>query len=415
MKLQPVVLGKTKIRDKPSVTVRDYLMLTQSATLGARDHMGDEVSQSVARYTAALLRDARVFHLNPASYFAAYHAADVYTTTTLAGLPWREPDVASQMFDPKTSGHQVRLSSLFNDGVMRGTQSLAARKAVGRDVAKEELQRISEGQALIVAMKEGQLQEAFPSPLPFEAIYIGFGGDIGLSPFQVATALNESTIEHAEPQFGARHLGYTLGHTERHGPVVLEHMHTRGDGPLTIARYFDGQWVGLMSLAPWVVNSLVALINENRTIVEENSVTPAMRYEHARLKIERMIPRPFYTLRLKPQVIDESMRRNATLGRYTFHYTYRFDVRGHERIRVQRGEGPLDEKTREKLDERNYVIYEPGMPLDEMLMKKLDVRGFHRPKTSEWFAVLTTWISPHQKGPDHAPYVPAIRTVKGAA
>lgn len=412
--MHPVVLSKTKIPDKPSVTVRDYLMLTLSATLGAHDHAGDEMSQSVARYTAAILRDARVFHLNPASYFAAYHAADVYTTTTLAGLPWREPDIASQMFDPTTSSNQPLLSAIFNDGLMHGTKSLLGRKATGRDVAADNA-RVAEGRALLAAMTEGQLQEPFPSPLPFPSIYIGFGGDIGLSPFQVATALQESTIDNARPEFGARHLGYTLGDTERHGPVVLEHMHTKSDGPLTITRYFNGEWVGLMSLAPWVVNSLVALINENRTIVEENPVTPAMRYEHARVKIDRMIPRPFYTLRLKPQVIDESMRRNVTLGRYTFHYTYRFDVRGHERIRVQRGEGPIDEKARKKLVERDYVIYEPGMPLDEVLMKKLDVRGFRRPTSTEWLAVLTSWINPHQKGPDGAPYVPAVRAVKGAA
>jgi hypothetical protein len=141
-----------------------------------------------------------------------------------------------------------------------------------------------------------------------------------------------------------------------------------------------------------------------------------MRYDHKRIKIDRLIPRPYYTLRLKPQVIDESMQRSATLGRYMFHYTYRFDVRGHERLRIQRGEAPLDDKTRSKLVKRGYTVYDSPAFMDEELLKKLAVRGFDRPRSEEWFAVLSTWVDSHQKGPTEGLYVPAVRTVhRGAA
>lgn len=400
----------TKIPDKPSATVRDYLRLAASATKVVRDRRGNGIQQAVAHQTAALLREARVFHLNPAVYMGAYHAADVYTTCTLAGLSWVEPDPAHQVLD-FSANQQRRLSMIFNDGLARGPNSAVARNRTGRLAADEE-QQLNESRVLLEAMQEGQLQEAFPEPLPFPALYIGFGGSIMLTPFQVAIALQESTVNHRSPVHGARHLGYTLGQTDESGPVVLEHMETPGDGPITICRYYDGSWVGLMSLAPWVVNSLVALINENRSVVEETAPTPAMRYEHAKVKIERLIPRPFYVLRLQPQMIDASMRRNKTLGRYTFHYAYRFDVRGHERIRVQRGPTPIDDATREKLIKRGYTLYDRPDAIPPELVAKLDLRGFVMPLPGEWLAVLTTWVAPHQKGPTEAPYVPAIRTLK---
>jgi len=396
------VLGKTKLPDKPSITVRDYLRLAHAAAMTAHASRGNAVQQSVARHTAALLRDARVFHLNPASYFAAYRAADVYVTTSLAGLPWRE-------------GLGTENGVLTLPETQTGRDDLAARIEEAQR-AQASADPIADSERLLTAMEEGQLQEPFPSPLPFPTLHIGFGGTIALTPGQMAIALGESTVTHHDTSLGGHHLGYTLGHTEEHGDIVLEHLDTPdGSGPITIARYFDGAWVGLMSLSPWVVNSLIALINENRTIVEEQPVTPAMRYEHQRIKIDRLIPRPYYTLRLKSQVIDESMKRSATLSRYTFHYTYRFDVAGHERLRVQRGEGLLDERTRKKLIERKYVIYEPGTPLDEVLMKKLDVRGYRRPAPTEWIAVLTSQIGDHVKGPKDAPYVPAVRVVPAVA
>lgn len=396
--VRPIVLGKVKLPDKPSITVRDYLRLTHDAVVTAREGRGNQIQQSVARHTAALLRDARVFHLNPASYFAAYRAADVYVTTSLAGLPWRE-------------GLGTENGILSIPETQSGRDALAAR-IVEVQRAQASADPIADTERLLEAMEEGQLQEPFPSPLPFPTIHIGFGGTVALTPGQMAIALGESTVNHRDVSLGGHHLGYTLGHTEEHGDIVLEHLeaHDRA-GPITIARYFDGAWVGLMSLSPWVVNSLVALINENTAVVEVNPVTAAIRYEHNRVKIDRLIPRPYYTLHLKPRVIDASMRHNPTLGRYSFHYTYRFDVEAHERLRVQRGEAPLSDKDRKKLIERNYVIYEPGMTLDEVLMAKLRKRGYPPPTSTEWFAVLTSRISPHKRGPEGAPYVPAVRVV----
>jgi hypothetical protein len=409
-------IAKAKLVDKPSVTVRDYLRLTQAAVMTARENRGTPIQLSVARHAAALLRDARIFHMNPASYFAAYRAADVYTTTSLAGLDYREDPRLGEQMRRVVAGTAKDLSALTGEDETHNIGAVLARTAKretvagGRVITDFERQKLNEGQLLLAAMQEGQLDEPFPGPLPFPTTYIGFGGTVGLSPMQVAIALESSTVDGHAGQ-GAQHLGFTLGHTDEHGDVVLEHMMTEHDGPITITRYFDGAWVGLMSLAPWVVNSLVALINENRTIVEEHPVTPAMRYDHKRIKIERLIPRPYYTLRLKPQVIDESMRRSATLGRYMFHYTYRFDVRGHERLRIQRGDAPIDDKARSKLAKRGYTIYESASLMEDELLKKLDVRGFARPRAGEWFAVLTTWVDSHQKGPTEAPYIPAVRTV----
>ena len=72
-----------------------------------------------------------------------------------------------------------------------------------------------------------------------------------------------------------------------------------------------------------------------------------------------------------PQVTDQNdstakRRRLEEMG-----LTYRHDVRGHERCRVQRGPLPLDLKTREILVGRGYTVYENKDPLDDDVRRML--------------------------------------------
>ena len=92
---------------------------------------------------------------------------------------------------------------------------------------------------------------------------------------------------------------------------------------------------------------------------------------------------------------------------------YRWDVRGHERVRVRRGELPIEPADRANLLKRGYRVYTEGeMSVEDT--ERLCARGKRLRQDKEWVAVLTSWVDHYVKGPEDTPLIPAVRKMDSA-
>lgn len=174
------------------------------------------------------------------------------------------------------------------------------------------------------------------------------------------------------------------------------------------------QWFCPLSMNPWMISSLVFMINDYKTLVlqrpslgDRNKVK-----RHGKKRgYKRLIPPMYYGVMLRDNVVftravqsqfsEEEIRR--------CYQDFRSDVRGHERCRIRRGLMPLDDMTREKLRARGYTLYEHQMDLHDDDAKRLRERGQPPKQRGEWVAIKTSWVDSYIKGPEDAPYRPAIR------
>ena len=169
------------------------------------------------------------------------------------------------------------------------------------------------------------------------------------------------------------------------------------------------------NLEPWLLPSLIKIINDHRTFIIETPLTSGMRqhYKHNRKKLggksgqRGYTPPPYYTLRLKNKLIRDRVRKG--LPKPPAPRSYRTDVRGHERCRVMRGPFPLDPELGAKLRKRGYKMFTTN-DLDADTLRRLHERGLPYKRADEWLAILTTWVGEHfTSNDDSLPYVPACR------
>jgi hypothetical protein len=329
-----------------------------------------------------LMRDARVFSFQPHVYAWLHHHADRYTTEVLAGLPYHPPGQIDE-------------------------------------IPPDETKKLVE-----IMFHHGKRVE-FPEQWPFETVYVGFGPGVfvGEADFYERKhyydrALNEEGGH--DEMLAARTKGFLIS-TRNDGTVIefAEYTFRRSDGSVNdamIPEWYrtNGTWSRSYSLVPWIVQQINWLLNSYRKFIEEHKHTLTSRYR-AKTSIKKFsgkreaavgwLPRPYYVVTMKPEVLEEVTRSPSTGPAYR--YSYRFDVRGHERVRVKRGWLPLPEKERKKLTDRGYKIYEGE--IDDSDLKKLFQRQVAPKRINEWVAVLSTWVDSYQKGPENAPYIPAIR------
>jgi hypothetical protein len=176
--------------------------------------------------------------------------------------------------------------------------------------------------------------------------------------------------------------------------------------------YIRHGWVNPMDLNPWLLNGIVALLTQHQQFIIEQPLSTAQRLKNRKLKRGKFtapIPKPYYTIVLKDEVVDETANRtNESLHRRTFEYSYRFDVQGHERCKIRRGQLPLEPELASKLEKRGYSVYTfESVPAEHL--ERLGRRQLGPKKPDEWLAIKTAWVTDYQKGPDDAPYVPAVR------
>jgi len=184
-----------------------------------------------------------------------------------------------------------------------------------------------------------------------------------------------------------------------------------------------GHWHTMFDTTPWIIPTLIQMVNENRTFVLETTIPDFPReFKRTRKQLgikgghrRHHIPPPFYTVTMRSKIVREKKQDFIPgLGRQR---TYRSDVREHERVRVQRGKLPLDPKTRAKLEKprrggNQYRIYtlEPLSPSDAHM---LATREIPPKRSDEWLAILVTVIEEHVSPANpELPYVPGLRRLE---
>jgi hypothetical protein len=190
---------------------------------------------------------------------------------------------------------------------------------------------------------------------------------------------------------------------------------------VTLVRPPEGPWgyipfSGCHTPIPWALLTLVDLINDHNVFVisgPQRSKQHNQKWKKTKAwKGKPKTPEPYYLLTLKKELrvvpIGERLKSLAPVSTSRRPPDHRWDTRGHERVRVQRGPKPLDDATRALLKSRGYNIYEDEISGEDYLrlMKRPDVP----PKQpDEWIALKTTWVKSFVNGPKEAPYVPAVR------
>lgn len=321
-----------------------------------------------ASFIWALLRDARVFHLESSTFIDIHNETDIWVTES-AGYEWVNPK------------HH-------------------------RDIPPEEVDAVA-----AFVQNEGR-KVPFPDKLPFPRMFFGYGPGLAVS----ASVLRLKAPSHLRDKIME---GFLVGHLVTDDGWVFgfyRALTLEGQGIFIDDLRTSSGWVhSSYNLDPWILTQLINIINEHRTFLLETPMQTGLRrrYKDGRkqmgLKQDHWayVPPPYYKLSLKSQLIRERVRKN--LGHPRVPPAYRTDVRAHERCRVMRGKLPLDPILREKLGQRGYKIFTIN-PLDEETLRRLQQRGHAFKRSDEWLAILTTWIDNHYTNNDpKLPYVPACR------
>jgi len=263
----------------------------------------------------------------------------------------------------------------------------------------------------MATMYLGQVgQEFWFDHVPFETTYIGFGKGVPMSPLMCE-------VRHLTGDFSECFLmGLIIDDADKNiYEMVVSKNRDRGTLATTICRpCVSGKWPSPMDMMRWITPLLLDLINEYRTVVLEQKPGLGMRRDWKKSGKRQgkamPIPRPYYIVNLKQQVIDERMRKSVRgMSQTPKIYGHRWDVRGHECVKIQRGTLPIDPKLETKLLKAGYRIHTmPGsIPPDDY--HRMLERRHATLKQGEWIAILSWWREAFVKGPPDAPYIPAIR------
>ena len=365
----------------------------------------DKETSNFDREIWALTHNARLFVLPPETYGRLYRAADIFTTETIGGLPWLPAQlgiVNGEFAELPIEMADTRMSDL--PAMLGQVDAMICANLHGGESKK---QTAVDSIHFMQAVNEAGYEVPVPERLPFDSIFVCYGGHILLGPGQrfirkldvnktQDTCLIGHLIAYSKDEFKAYEV-------LRMGP----------NGTLVYYPIFHRQgWVNPMDLNPWVLNGVVALLMQHQKFVLEHPLSTGQRMKYRKLKRGKFlapIPSPYYTVVLKDEVIDQIFKdSNESLHRRTFEYSYRFDVSGHERCKVRRGPLPLEPELSAKLEKLDYSIYTLGtMPPEHM--ERLGRRKLAPKKPDEWLAIKLTWVEDYQKGPDGTPYVPAVR------
>lgn len=182
-----------------------------------------------------------------------------------------------------------------------------------------------------------------------------------------------------------------------------------------IPTWLGSSWVNADHESPWVVDSLVRLVNEHRRIVELRPRGLSEKMLEKKLKkngvrIPGPVPPPFYIVNLTAEYIKQNKKSIFPPRRRV--WSHQWDVRGHEAVRVMRGPLPIDGKLERKLRRRRYKIFTVG-EVDPDAWRLLGQRRIEPKKATEWMAILAWWRDSFVKGPKDKPYVPAAHRVPG--
>lgn len=357
-----------------------YAFITTQVKGLAQAKGGNRAVTDVRRAWPRLVT-ARLFAIPEDAYISVRNWADRHTTEVVAKVPWR----------PRPPG------------------------ATGAPEAPE-----AEVDAWLKAMHEAVAVQPLPEHLPFNETLLIYGGGALLSEGDTVCALGR---EAAKDYDHIRLLAdlvcadgtvwqFCLG-VGHNADVGLFFQQIRGA---------DG-WASGLNLAPWIIPGVIDLVNSFKKLVHEQprSLSFRKRWEKYQKNAIRLngrgllhpIPPPFYRVDLQQELVTERVNERAkamSRAHRTWQLQHRCDVRGHERIRLARGKLPLPPEVQADLLERNYKVFTHN-PVDADTAR-LMVERHERPKShDEWLAIKVSWVKPHQRGPEGAPYVPALRVL----
>jgi hypothetical protein len=363
--------------------VQAFLACSASAIKQARDGAtgfdgaSDELATVNARRVWSALSRARLFCVRPERFLASNLVADRFTTEVLAKQKWEAYS--------------------------------------GAPVSERD------SQALVEAYMEHGTAWPFPDPLPFDSMFICYGRrfDIAKSGLVLEGRVTNDMMEVLDNPdillFG--HLLWWEGDQKyafsciAPAPGPNSQMNVVAGTPGFINSY-DGEWAQPASLDPWILNMLVKSINEHKQVNQAWTQTLGQRMDRKKLgKLNKTVlplPEPFYLVPLKDELIEPPEYRSNALVSKLVEWSHRWDVRGHEVVRVQRGKLPLLPEDAAKLKKREYKVYD-GRVTDADDQARLLKRGIRGPGPDEWIAVLSYWRDAFVKGPEGKPYVPAAR------
>lgn len=271
-------------------------------------------------------------------------------------------------------------------------------------------------------------QVEYPSPLPFDRCYLAWGEGVPMGSGwyeddkkladlsqlvagNYGTGADEQTILLGTLLTGNKASALFLGRRDR----------TLGEESDILLRESvlwtkDGGWTerGCGTLSPWILNAAVANINSHR-VVQQGSMR--MRHElnrmGKRLRVRMPVPPPYYVVPMRAQVMRRNSRKTMKRS-LDVEWSHRWDVRGHECAKVQRGRMPIDPKERDDLIKRGYDVFTVGQLSPEAVEVML-TRGMEPRRPDEWVAVKVWWRDQIIKGPADKPYIPSVHRPMGTA
>ncbi len=188
-----------------------------------------------------------------------------------------------------------------------------------------------------------------------------------------------------------------------------------------------GRWGAAGALFPWLTSALVAIIEDCRTFVVESGKRSDKDYHRHLQAAQRKVgipmhaPRPWYSVSLTDtKVIHAFLQRTERpwpVGegerlKLVRLWSHRWDVGAHDRMYVRRGKLPILPKEREALRNRGYDVWTTDQPDDALILHEMHKRAHPLRHEGEWLAVRLIRIDQYQKGPEDAPYRPAVRHLK---
>lgn len=351
-----------------------------------------DLNMNALRLLSRELGAARVIDLPGNVYGELFHAVDVYTCEEIGGLPWVAPD---------------QIARFDRDGGLDATNK-------------------------ILEAHDGL---AYPERLPFERTYFAFGSPAPILAEDSASyiyrinKLNETdaylgrAVDPDEPVV-MRVLGYLVCESG----VAAEFVQlTRPNGQSGVAPFEvhwpidqgnPGRtgWSNAFLLNAWILRALVDLVNNYRSIcVTQHNPSILLRRQlrkQMRKRKVQIIPRPYYRVRLQTTITHKSWQetRERLEQKDPRRMEYRHDVRGHERVYLDRGSKPLADDVRDALIAKGYRLYLDAVEPSDVI--RMSARGVKPKQPHEWIAIKHTWVKAHiSPRDDSLPYVPSIHEV----
>lgn len=346
------------------------------------------------------LKEAVIYEIPEELFRSIYRAADYYTATEVAGLPWYDVDAY-----PEPPPEIVEQMPHY-------WESLKV-----------------EGQKIL-----------FPEKLPFDYCYFGFHPPLVLSKQQRVT-YDTTTTPGGEVNPYALRIGLLVTREGNAWTLLVS-----GDSPLLVGNLDDfdelgrlerdvtfvysaypecinREWTHPLTLAPWVINALAEWVSDHKVVsVEEVPCTLGFKRmcervnKKGKVRVPRPVPPHYYAVTMRDQLImeqDFDERFPKRRSRAVIDWQHRWLVTAHDRIRVKRGPLPLDPKTEQDLlktrpSGSRYLVFKDSHPQAE-LAKELWRRGVKPKQDNEWMAVLVSRVEDYVKGPEGQPLIPSTR------